>query len=109
MRIDLAKTLFDYIFNNEVSKKTRRPYTKEVMYRSIFPQEILWYFKKKKHLQFWLNFLKVGSKSNIYWDDLKLLEWQIKESYWSLNHLKNKRNEEDKVLKLRSGFVSKKS
>lgn len=97
MGINLPETLLNLIFEKIEPKPLEKSYKEGVLHRSIFPHEILWCYKTKKHLQFWLNFLKLGSKTNIYWDDPKLLMAQIKESYWAVQHYKNKINEKNKI------------
>lgn len=94
--VDLPATYLQLIWGECPEKPLPTNYKTGVFHRSIFPDEIRWCFKNKKHLQFWLNFLKLGSKNNIYWDDLALLKWQIKESLWAVRHLKSER-EKNKI------------
>lgn len=64
-------------------------YQQGVMFRTIFPTEILRCYKKKEYRNvFLMNFLNFNCKSNIYWDDLGLLWGQIKETRWYLQDMK---------------------
>lgn len=95
--IDLPRTYLGLILGDDVTARPHRNYKSGILHRSVFPEEIRWSFKNKKCLQFWLNFLKLNSKINVYWDDPNLLKWQIKESVWTIRNIKSKTHEKNKI------------
>ncbi len=68
----------------------QHPYKEGIRFRTVFPAEIVWCYKNPEYRQTFLkNFLhNMNSKTNIYWDDPKLLWWQIKETRWWCQDIK---------------------
>jgi predicted ATP-grasp superfamily ATP-dependent carboligase len=89
MGVDLPWDYYQLALGGNPSEIEQPAYRTGVLFRTILPTEILWLYKRKGYGPMFLrNFLRFGSKTNIYWDDLKLLWWQIKETRWYCHDIK---------------------
>jgi predicted ATP-grasp superfamily ATP-dependent carboligase len=83
MGIDLPWDYFRLAFGERLDECPVLSYREGVSYRSVFPCEFLWCMAHRarwwKILKNWLNFRAV---TNIYWDDPRLIWWQIRETRW---------------------------
>lgn len=70
----------------------QRQYKEGARFRTIFPTEIIWCYKYPEYRWTFLrNFFHINSKTNIYWDDPRLIWWQMKEARWWCQDIKQSR------------------
>ena len=70
---------------------TQQDYPTDVMFRTIFPTEIIRCFTENGYWRtFVKNMFRLNTKTNVYWDDPGLLWGQIRETrwYWQDMHIK---------------------
>lgn len=67
------------------------PLPEGTMFRTVFPTEVVRCYQDPAYRwMFFKNFFRPNTKSNIYWDDPRLLWWQIKEARWWCDDIKRK-------------------
>jgi predicted ATP-grasp superfamily ATP-dependent carboligase len=80
--VDLPRVFLDVVSGKAPSPIPIR-YRAGILYRSIFSEEILSCAKNKKYVPaFFLNFFRWGVKYDFYWDDPRMLWWQLKKARW---------------------------
>jgi predicted ATP-grasp superfamily ATP-dependent carboligase len=89
MGIDLPWAYCQLALGAEPKEIKQLDYPQGVMFRTIFPTEILRCYTHKNYWKVFLkNFFSLKCKSNIYWDDPGLLWGQIKETRWYWQDMK---------------------
>jgi len=89
MGLDLPFVYYHLAFDGSPDDIQTGQYADGIMFRTIFPSEIMWLCQHRDYLgRFLKNFLNLRAKSNIYWDDLPLIWWQAKETRWHCQDMK---------------------
>ena len=87
---DLPQIYADLAMENVTKEFTQASYKENIMFRTVFPTEITWFYKRPRYRPTFIrNLFRFKSKTNIYWDDLNLLLWQMKEAQWWCQDIKN--------------------
>ncbi len=89
MGVDLPLMYYRLAAEGPEAEFKQIQYRKGVQFRTVFPAEVTCYYKNPGYRRtFWKNFFHINSKTNIYWDDPKLIWWQIKEARWWCHDIK---------------------
>lgn len=94
MGVDLPLMYYRLAVEGPEAEFKQHPYKEGVMFRTIFQTEIIWCYKYPEYRWTFLkNFFHINSKSNIYWDDPRLIWWQMKEARWWCQDIKQSKAE----------------
>ena len=90
--VDLPLMYYRLAMEGQKAGLKQHPYKNNVMFRTIFPTEIIRCHTNPQYKWTFLkNFFNLNSKSNIYWDDPRLTWWQMKETRWWCQDIKRAR------------------
>ena len=94
MGVDLPLMYYRLAMEGPKAEFNQRQYKEGARFRTIFPTEIIWCYKYPGYRWTFLkNFFNINSQTNIYWDDPRLIWWQMKETHWLCQDIKQSKAE----------------